>query len=275
MKKLIPAIVLLLISAMIMATASYAWFSMNNTVTATGMQVKATAEGGIEIQYNVSTTSDDVTYLNEATAGMTSATVLRPTSTAATGSGSAITAKWVHASASVSNDEAAKTGTYVDLTAQAGWSDGVITNEPTTAYDGNYYLVKLFNIRSTSADALAKDLRVKAVTVTGSTGTPNLDKALRVAVIAGDKSVIYAPLGGDTTNTVATAISAGIPSTTATVTNLAADSVGNLFATAGTTIPAKNGSKCGGIDVRVYIYFEGEDSHLYTDNIYCDFCRHS
>lgn len=42
MKKLIPALVLLLVSAMVMSTASYAWFSMNRTVTTTGMQITAT-----------------------------------------------------------------------------------------------------------------------------------------------------------------------------------------------------------------------------------------
>lgn len=49
MKKLIPAIVLLLISAIVMSTASYAWFSMNKTVTATNMQVTATADGSLVI----------------------------------------------------------------------------------------------------------------------------------------------------------------------------------------------------------------------------------
>ncbi|MBQ9468201.1 MAG: hypothetical protein IJU52_04255 [Clostridia bacterium] len=78
MKKLIPAIVLLLISAIVMSTASYAWFSMNTQVTATGMQVKAksnstflligneniTAEktaAGIQAQTGADLTSEDLT----------------------------------------------------------------------------------------------------------------------------------------------------------------------------------------------------------------------
>lgn len=40
-KKLIPALCMLLISAVLMGTSTYAWFSMNKTVTATGMQVTA------------------------------------------------------------------------------------------------------------------------------------------------------------------------------------------------------------------------------------------
>ena len=41
MKKLIPAIAMLLISIVLLSTASFAWFSMNTTVTVTGMEIKA------------------------------------------------------------------------------------------------------------------------------------------------------------------------------------------------------------------------------------------
>ena len=43
MKKLIPALALLLVSAVMLGTSSFAWFSMNTSVTATGMSVTATA----------------------------------------------------------------------------------------------------------------------------------------------------------------------------------------------------------------------------------------
>ncbi|MGI6716577.1 MAG: hypothetical protein ACOX3X_05195 [Eubacteriales bacterium] len=42
-KKIIPALVMLLVSAVLLSTASYAWFSMNTQVTATGMSVTAKA----------------------------------------------------------------------------------------------------------------------------------------------------------------------------------------------------------------------------------------
>ena len=41
MKKLIPAIAMLLISIVLLSTASFAWFSMNTTVSVTGMEIKA------------------------------------------------------------------------------------------------------------------------------------------------------------------------------------------------------------------------------------------
>lgn len=49
MKKLIPAIVMLLVSAIALSTASYAWFTAGNSVTASGMQVQATAPASIKI----------------------------------------------------------------------------------------------------------------------------------------------------------------------------------------------------------------------------------
>lgn len=40
-RKLIPALCMLLVSALFVGTSTYAWFSMNKTVTATNMQIKA------------------------------------------------------------------------------------------------------------------------------------------------------------------------------------------------------------------------------------------
>ena len=50
MKKLIPAIVMLLVSAVVLSTASYAWFSVGTSVTATGLSVKADAPASISIK---------------------------------------------------------------------------------------------------------------------------------------------------------------------------------------------------------------------------------
>ncbi len=72
MKKLIPAICLLLISAVLLGTSTYAWFSMNKTVTATGMQVKATTPASVEI-------SQDHTTWAYTTAFTADAKILTPT----------------------------------------------------------------------------------------------------------------------------------------------------------------------------------------------------
>lgn len=49
MKKLIPAICMTLIAAVMLASSTFAWFSMNTTVTATGMQVTAKTDNAFLI----------------------------------------------------------------------------------------------------------------------------------------------------------------------------------------------------------------------------------
>ena len=56
MKKLIPALCMLLVAAALLGTSTYAWFSMNETVTATGMSVTASAPTSLLIS-NTSATS--------------------------------------------------------------------------------------------------------------------------------------------------------------------------------------------------------------------------
>ncbi|MBP5428351.1 MAG: hypothetical protein J6Z04_03590 [Clostridia bacterium] len=57
MKKLIPALALLLVSAVMLATSSFAWFSMNTTVTVTGMSVTTKASSNLLI--SATTTEED------------------------------------------------------------------------------------------------------------------------------------------------------------------------------------------------------------------------
>ena len=67
-KKLIPALCMLLISAVLMGTSTYAWFSMNESVTASGMQVTAKSNS----TYLLITNTKDATGANpgETTLGI-------------------------------------------------------------------------------------------------------------------------------------------------------------------------------------------------------------
>lgn len=48
-KKLIPAVAMLTTSAVMLSTATYAWFTMNKTAEVNGLEMAATAGGGLEI----------------------------------------------------------------------------------------------------------------------------------------------------------------------------------------------------------------------------------
>lgn len=61
MRKLIPALSMLMVAAIMLTTASFAWFTMNDQVTATGMQVQAKAAGNLLISRDkMSSTSKDI-----------------------------------------------------------------------------------------------------------------------------------------------------------------------------------------------------------------------
>jgi hypothetical protein len=51
-KKLIPAAGSLMVSAVMLATSTYAWFTMNKTVTVTGMEVKTTVSSNLLISHD-------------------------------------------------------------------------------------------------------------------------------------------------------------------------------------------------------------------------------
>lgn len=70
-KKLIPAFAMLLVSAVMLGTSTFAWFSMNTNVTATGMNVTATSNNPYFV---ISATKEDIT---NATGTATSATLTK------------------------------------------------------------------------------------------------------------------------------------------------------------------------------------------------------
>ncbi|MBP0968433.1 MAG: PPC domain-containing protein, partial [Oscillospiraceae bacterium] len=104
-KKLIPAAGMLAVSTMMLATSTYAWFTMNKEVSVTGMQMKAQAEKGLLINEMAGTGEvgspavDNGTYAVSATAGQSTAISLRPAST------SDLTS-WYHANSKNSSNEA-------------------------------------------------------------------------------------------------------------------------------------------------------------------------
>lgn len=66
MKKLIPAICMTLIAAVMLASSTFAWFSMNTTVTASGMQVTANSNSVYLLISKDKTTASEIQAVNPA-----------------------------------------------------------------------------------------------------------------------------------------------------------------------------------------------------------------
>lgn len=158
MKKLIPAIVMLLVSAVVLSTASYAWFTTTEKATATGMQVTANAPSSILIRETGTTTFGSYVTLTAANAQK----VLKPAS-----SFDGITFygidKCEDASGAMAHDANITT----------------VTNG-----ENNYYYLDL-QVDLLNAGAEAKDLVLSQLTINGVSDSA-IAGAVRVALIVTD-----------------------------------------------------------------------------------------
>jgi len=271
-RKLAAATAMLLISALVLSSATYAWFTMNKTVSVTNMQVKAKADQGLLI--NEVATATDTNWDEEAKTNQSTGIQLHATSTANTNS-------WFYAYSKKSNDAAAATESansenlssdYNTLTATAYTAQSASAGESalTEVYyrdidrsngytEGEGYYVKYTYYLKSSSDEIkpslaanAESLQITNVAVTGNTNSANLDKSLRVAVVVNNKAYIFAPLN-DAAGTyyVGTGHTATTPLTGNGITDLG-------------SIPSVT---TNGTPVYVYLYFEGEDANCKTDNV--------
>lgn len=82
MKKIIPSICMLLVTAVLMGTSTYAWFSMNREVKATGMQVSAVTSSNLIISDKTINFNTDDSYSISLTDNANTYTALTPVSSA-------------------------------------------------------------------------------------------------------------------------------------------------------------------------------------------------
>ena len=225
-RKIIPAIVMLLVSAIMLSTASFAWFASSTTVDATGMSVTAqSAAKFIEI-----TNADKASYSSSATAKTASAVV--DLVHAKIDGGNKKTVTW-YVGTSADPDNKGTTDTSKSFTLDA---DGKADVNGDSAKE-SLALVNTFWVRMSSGSTtdLAK-LKIQSVTVSG-TGD-KLNKALRVLVVGPDGSQLWT----NTSGTMALATGANCADYfMATVTKTEAE-------------------------FTVYVYYDGDDAVSTTNN---------
>lgn len=254
-KQLLAAVAMVLVAAVALGSSTYAWFVASGTVTAEGMKVQARAEGGLAIRWAGKASE---LWATTASAKMDDAKALLPASTADL-------AKWTYAKALKASASNADEGTYEDVTSK------VFGGTSNAFSDNDYVVMQKFQIRSTAADKLAKGLFVSGVTVTrGANQSKDLDLAIRVGVrLINDKGTavgnfIYAPIDGATTNyTWKDAADNNKPTTVKLATVGTSDDTNSQLVDTAQTIPFGEGEA---FLVQVFIWYEGEDAKLYSDN---------
>ena len=259
MKKLIPALCMLLVAACLMGTSTYAWFSAGTTVTANGMSVTATSSGGLAIATSSSKNDGSIAAANftgtevDVTAGWNNgATKVSPTSTADADD-------WYSAVSSDVDEYAKKDANYTLAVEGAITEDGKLGAG--YFYHSQVY-IKTLNQNATAINPAT--LYVQSVTVDLGAEANDLEPSLRIAFKCGSNVVVFAPyratdfVGNHVASTTATALNSAytkwLPGTT-TGTSATAP-LSTTFAYGDTAYE----------QVDMFIYYEGEDPNCMSKN---------
>lgn len=249
------------------AELAYAWFVASGTVTAKGMSVNATSEGGLVISYGSGAWGISATAEADTTN-----VPLNPVSTNDL-------ANWYHATAKLAANYVADDTTRTNVTSSI-LNGGTFKPNTGEGATNSYVVARNFNIRSTgSSDAgtLAKGLYVSNISVTGA--TQQMDTALRVGIIcsypgAETGPFIYGPvdLGNSEAQNKAKnnyMVYGAYDESTETVPELgtvALKTYEESDCLLGSDVVIKNSTSTEDyVKVTVLIWFEGEDWNLTSD----------
>lgn len=201
MKRIAASATMLAVSAAMLGTSTYAWFTMNKEVTVTGMQMRTTVGSNLlisETNENAASYQNNLNQLRECT--------LEPAST-----NNGINFFWTPTS-NVDAAGAAKTTTYTAYTEDDGtsWNHN---NAAKTAYDADFnttygftsptkdyegvaygYLDYTFYLKAVNTEALAQDIKLTKLNFLYNGNNPTnaggvVDKAWRVALMAKETSL--------------------------------------------------------------------------------------
>lgn len=299
-KKLIPAVAMLTTSAVMLSTATYAWFTMSREVEVTGIKLTATTPQTIEISLGQATTSNTLTHGVEATAPNSDDMW---THTAATGSvyqdfGKLIPVSSVDGFNMFYTEKATENGKKVSdvpnpftkAETAVGWEfkeggksaeTGAVVNAAENDGSGYYLDIPVW-FRTTSTDAVTLGLEVEIKNSSDDDTKSVLYKAARVAILPETKSAqkVFSETGakyykdGKAVATAGATLAASYgdvsAATEATVTG---GKVTNPdAATQVATVTASTGTGYGGaVKYYIRIWLEGEDEACWNANAGQDF----
>lgn len=299
-KKLIPAVAMLTTSAVMLSTATYAWFTMSREVEVTGIKLTATTPQTIEISLGQATTSNTLTHGVEATAPNSDDMW---THTAATGSvyqdfGKLIPVSSVDGFNMFYTEKATENGKKVSdvpnpftkAETAVGWEfkeggksaeTGAVVNAAENDGSGYYLDIPVW-FRTTSTDAVTLGLEVEIKNSSDDDTKSVLYKAARVAILPETKSAqkVFSETGakyykeGKAVATAGATLAASYgdvsAATEATVTG---GKVTNPDATTQVaTVTASTGTGYGGaVKYYIRVWLEGEDEACWNANAGQDF----
>ena len=176
---MIPAIVLLLISAIMMSTATYAWFSMNNKVTVSGMEVRTRVSDNLFIaKTTLAATAPvaDANFGRAVTDALPAEQLLEPVSTV-----DGKTFFYTDSENNVAADGSAKTTSFIAYAAGDDFDKANGVDTTTSSPDALGYVDYVFELKAVNGSESSKLLKMTQLNLTYK-GVETEQKAFRVAI---------------------------------------------------------------------------------------------
>lgn len=231
-KQMGAAIAMVLVAAVALGSATFAWFVSNNAVKATTSNIAAQSNSAylvIDKQATSKTSSSAVTF-------STGKDELYPAKTEKGQDGSAV---WKSAYASAAGASTMKPDSEFTI------GNGTAAE----AVKAKYAVENTFYVGTGTYDGEFTNLHITGVTVTApaTTKNKNLGNALRVLVVYGNKWEVWS--------------AAGIK-LSSSVDNPEPNSKGSDLLATDEVIKSDHDAQ-----VKVYLYYDGEDENVYSDNL--------
>lgn len=228
-KQMGAAIAMVLVAAVALGSATFAWFVSNNTVKATTSNIAAQSNSAYLV---IDTTKTSTSSTGAVSAPITNTTPLFPAMTVKNGT----KAEWQSAYALSADKSDKKDGTVFTI------GDGTAAK----AVEAGYAVKDTFYVGTGTYDGEFTDLQIKSVAVkTAATGeNKNLGDALRVLVVCGEKWEVWSGIGIQ--------LSSSQNDNTAS----------NLLAADDAVIKANQDAQ-----IDVYLYYDGNDANVYSNNL--------
>lgn len=229
-KQMGAAIAMVLVAAVALGSATFAWFVSNNTVTATTSKISAQSNAPfLKIDKTAITagSTTSISYAEDADVKLYPAQVVKNTDNKPL---------FKSAYASAANATTELTKSRYDV------------GDAAAAVKGKFAIKKSFKIGTADAKAGSfKNLKVAGVELT-SKGTEGLEDALSILVVCGDNWAVYKKSADGTVLTeYKDKVSAAGVNTDGVLAN---------------AIEANNS-----VDVDVYVFYDGSETNVYTDNL--------
>ena len=241
-RKLIPAIAMLLLSAVLMSTASFAWFSTNTTATANGMVVKVASATNILISKAQGGTYKSTEAFTQEIDNLVPA--------------SAVPAKapnffYMEAAGNKMIADSSEYGTDSEFAAATAGTQYIAFT--------SYLKVVGETIPETIVPAIALTIEKEGVATPITTADSPVYAAFRVLIVYGDTALLYAPVAG------ADATYSPIASVEAKKPTLATTAVSS-YSKSGEDAIITNVEAETPYQVDVYVWLEGQDSNCKAAN---------